>query len=113
VRFAREEKCGEKRPHLCLKTHDLARTKTHIVTAVSVTDKVSNDNPQFEAPIPRTKEAGLPLMQNYADKACSARRNYVLTEELGFELYVLFRSKATARATSHANSQSEGPATTH
>lgn len=99
----REEKYGEKRQHLWLKAHALAGTKTHIVAAVSVTDKDGGDNPQFEPLIRQAKEAGLLLKEVYADKAYSARMNYALAEEIGFDLYVPFKSNATGRARSRGS----------
>ena len=109
----REEKYGEKRQHLWLKAHALAGTKTHIVAAVSVTDKDGGDNPQFEPLIRQAKEAGLPLKEVYADKAYSARLNYALAEELGFDLYVPFKSNATAKVTSQGSNRGEGRHSTH
>ena len=80
----REEKHGDKREHVWLKAHALAGTKTHIVAAISVTGKDGADNPQLEV---------------FGDKAYCARANYALAQELGFNLYVPFRSNQTGRIT--------------
>jgi transposase len=95
----REEKHREKREHVWLKAHVLAGTRTHAVAAASVTPQNGADNPQFETLIRQAAEAGLSLKEVYADKAYSARANYALAEELGFDLYVPFRSTETARVT--------------
>jgi transposase len=99
----REEKHGEKRDHVWLKAHALAGVNTHIIARVAVTGKDGADNPQFEPLIRAAREAGLPLKEVYADKAYSARANYAIAEELGFDLYVPFKSNSTGRATSPNN----------
>jgi len=103
----REEKHGEKREHVWLKAHALAGTKTHIVAAISVTGKDGADNPQFDPLIRQAAEAGLPLKEVFGDKAYSARANYALAEELGFDLYVPFRSNQTGRVTLHRGTADE------
>ncbi|MGP8078163.1 MAG: transposase [Thermoplasmata archaeon] len=95
----REEKHGEKREHLWIKAHALAGVKTHIIAAVSVTGKEGADNPQFEPLIRQAAKAGLCLKEVFGDKAYSARANYALAEEMGFDLYVPFRSNQTGRTT--------------
>ncbi len=91
------EKHGDKREHIWLKAHALAGTKTHIIARVTVTGKDSNDCPQFDPLLRAAKEAGLPLREVYADKAYSSRANYALAQEIGFDLYVPFKSNATGR----------------
>jgi hypothetical protein len=95
----REEKHGERRDHVWLKAHALVGTKTHVVVRVSVTDKDCGDQPQFEALLREAARAGFPLREVYADKAYSARANYVLAEELKFDLYVPFKSNSRGQTT--------------
>lgn len=108
----REDKYGEKRQHIWLKVHALAGTKTHVIAAVTVTDKDTNDNPQFDPLVRQAGAAGLTLKEVYADKAYSARLNYALASELGFDLYVPFKSNATGRSWSHGSNRGEGKTTT-
>lgn len=90
----REEKHGDKRHHVWLKAHALVGTKTHVVAQVSITDPEGGDNPQFEPLIRAAWAAGMKAREVYADKAYLARSNFSLAEELGFDLYVPFRSNS-------------------
>lgn len=107
----REEKHGEKREHLWLKAHALAGTKTHVIARVMVTGKYGSDQMQFDTLIREAAQAGIPLKEVYADKAYSARINYALSEEIGFDLYVPFKSNATGRTTDAGHSGSKGHST--
>jgi transposase len=107
------EKHGDGRRNIWLKAHALAGTKTHIIARVSITDKDGADNPEFEPLIRGAREVGLSLKEVYADKAYSARLNYALAEELGFDLYVPFKSNATAKVTSRGSNRGEGRHSTH
>jgi transposase len=98
----REERHGEKRLRHWIKAHALAGVKTHVIAAISVTDKDAGDNPQFEPLITQARAAGIAIEEVYADKAYSARANYALAEQLGFDLYVPFRLGATGRPTGHS-----------
>lgn len=103
----RQVRFGDNREHLWLKAHVLAGTKTHIVGAAVVTPKEGGDNPQFEPLVRQAAEAGLLLKEVYADKAYSARANYAIAEELGFEFYSPFRNTNTARITLHRGPAAE------
>ena len=105
------EKHGDGRRNVWLKAHALAGTKTHIIARVAITDKDGADNPEFEALIRGAREAGLSLKEVYADKAYSARANYALAEEIGFDLYVPFKSNATLHARSHGSDRGGGATT--
>ncbi|MCW6167208.1 MAG: transposase, partial [Thermoplasmatales archaeon] len=94
----REEKHGEKREHVWLKAHALAGVNTHVIIRASITGKDGADNPQFEPLVREASKAGFPLKEVYADKAYSARANYALAGEIGFDLYVPFRSNATGQS---------------
>jgi transposase len=104
----REEKHGEKRTRRWIKAHALAGVKTHIIAAVSVTDRDGGDNPQFEPLIRQARAAGIPIEEVYADKAYSARANYALAEDLGFDLYVPFRAGSRPHGTGHGRKPAGG-----
>ncbi|MCI4325802.1 MAG: transposase [Thermoplasmata archaeon] len=91
------EKHGERRENVWLKAHALVGVGTHIIVRLAVTDKDGGDNPQFEPLIRAAASAGVKLQEVYADKAYSARSSYALAEEIGFDLYVPFKSNATGR----------------
>ena len=105
-----EEKHGDEREHVWLKAHALAGTRTHVIIRAIVTDKDGADNPQFEPLIREAVEAGFPLKEVYADKAYSARSNYALAEEVGFDLFVPFKSNARARVSSRGHAVGDGKA---
>ncbi|MGA7924187.1 MAG: transposase, partial [Thermoplasmata archaeon] len=94
----REEKHGERREHVWLKAHALAGVKTHIIARVSITGEYGGDNPEFEPLLRAAKEGGISPKEVYADMAYSARRNYSVAKELGFNLYVPFRRDVKGRA---------------
>jgi hypothetical protein len=102
------EKHGDNREHVWLKAHALAGTKTHVVIRAIVTGKDGADNPQFEPLIREASEAGVSLKEVYADKAYSARTNYALADEIGFDLFVPFKSNASARPTSRGQAVGNG-----
>lgn len=95
----REEKQREKREHLWLKAHALAGMKTHVIAAVIVTGKDGGDNTQFEPLLRRAAEAGFSLREVYGDMAYSARKNYALAEEIGFDLIVPFKTGSRGYST--------------
>lgn len=95
----RQAKYGEQRDHLWLKVHAFAGVKTHIIVRASVTGKDVQDNTQFELLVRAASAAGIKLKQVFGDKAFSARANYALAEEIGFDLYVPFKANATAHVT--------------
>jgi len=94
----REEKHGEKRERFWLKVHVLAGVKTHVIARVVVTGKDGADCPQFEPMIRSADEGGLTVKEVYADKAYSSRDNFDLAGELGFGLYVPFKSNTTGKS---------------
>ena len=102
----REEKYGEKRERFWLKAHALVGVKTHIVVKVSVTGKDGADYPQFEPLVRAANEQGFSIREVYADKAYAGRSNYKLAEELGFDLYVPFRSNDTPKPTGRSGRSS-------
>ncbi len=104
------EKHGDGREHVWLKAHALAGTKTHVIIRAIVTEKDGADNPQFEPLIREAADAGFPLKEVYADKAYSARSNYALAEEIGFDLFVPFKSNARARVSTRGQAVGEGKA---
>ncbi|MFZ0700020.1 MAG: transposase [Thermoplasmata archaeon] len=104
------EKHGDTREHIWLKAHALAGVKTHVVLRAIVTAKNAGDNPQFEPLIREAAQAGFPLKEVYADKAYSARSNYALAEEIGFDLFVPFKSNASGRPTSKGIAVADGKA---
>jgi transposase len=101
------ERHGDTREHRWLKAHALAGVKTHVIAKVVVTEKNSADNIQFEPLVRGAHEDGFGLAEVYADKAYSARANYSLAEEIGFDLYVPFKSNATMRASSRGRGAGE------
>jgi hypothetical protein len=101
----REEKHGEKRNRFWLKAHALVGVKTHIVVRVIVTGKDGADFKQFEPMVRGASADGFSLREVYADKAYTGRSNYLLAEELGFELYSPFKSNDTPRPTTNRGAE--------
>lgn len=78
-----------------LKVHAMIGVKTHIVTAVTVTDRDRNDSPQFR-PLVEATARNFTMAEILADKGYSSRDNVALIESFGAMPFIPFRSNAKA-----------------
>jgi hypothetical protein len=72
--------------------------KTHIVTAVSVTDRDRHDITQFKPLLEKTAD-NFTMAEVSADKAYSSRATIGLIEGMGAAPFIPFRSNAKSSAT--------------
>lgn len=101
------ERHGEARQNVWLKAHALVGVETHVFVRVAVTGKDGADIVQFEPLIREAAERGIHLAEVCADKAYSSRAHYALAKEIGFDLWVPFRSNSTGRRVSRGHSGQE------
>lgn len=76
-----------------LKVHAMVGVKTHIVTAVTVTDRDQHDSPQFK-PLVEATARNFTMTEVSADKAYSSREALALVDRLGAEPFIPFRSNS-------------------
>lgn len=76
-----------------LKVHAMIGVKTHIVTAVSVTDRDRHDSTQFK-PLVEATALNFTMAEVSADKAYSGRDALALVDRLGAQPFIPFRSNS-------------------
>lgn len=79
-----------------LKVHAMIGVKTHIVTAVAVTDRDRRDITQFRPLVERTAQ-NFTMAEISADKAYSSREMIAMIEETGAAPFIPFRSNSTVK----------------
>jgi transposase len=79
-----------------LKVHAMIGVKTHIVTAVTVTDRDRHDITQFRPLAERTAQ-NFTMAEVSADKAYSSREMVAMVEEMGAAPFIPFRSNSTVK----------------
>lgn len=82
-----------------LKVHAMIGTKTHIVTAVEVTDRDRHDSPLFR-PLLVSTHKRFKMREVSADKAYSSRDNLLMVDVMGATPYIPFKSNAKPNAKS-------------
>ncbi len=90
------EKYGSKKPrveHDWVKLHAMVGVKTNVVTAVEVTERNSQDSPQFP-PLVKTTAANFNVERIEGDKAYSSRDNLELVRSKGAMPFIPFKSYA-------------------
>lgn len=80
--------------HTWVKAHVAAGTKTHIVTAVAIYDKNSNDSPIMPELLAKTAE-NFTLAQVSGDKQYASERNFRAIASHGAEAFIQFRVGTT------------------
>jgi transposase len=80
--------------HTWVKAHIAAGTKTHIVTAVSIYDKNTNDSPIMPELLAKTAE-NFTIRQASADKQYASEKNFQAIASYGAEAYIKFRVGTT------------------
>ena len=88
------EKYGLNKEHQWLKAHICIGVKTNIVVAVTITDGVAGDSPQFEPLIKQTSD-GFRINEISADMAYSSRENLNLVNSIGGTPYIPFKKGST------------------
>jgi transposase len=76
-----------------IKVHATIGVKTHIVTAVTVTDRDRHDVTQFK-PLVEATARNFAMAEVSADKAYSGRESVTLVEQLGAVPFIPFRSNS-------------------
>jgi|GEM_PF-560647 len=92
-----QSKHGERKEHKWLKAHLCVGVKSHVITAVVITDSTANDAPQFEPLLAATADLGFRVERITADKAYSSRRNHDAAGKVGAEVFIPFKENATGR----------------
>jgi transposase len=86
-----DEKYGEeKRAARWIKAHAMVGTKTHVITAVEVTESNVHDSPML-APVLATTAANFNMREVSADKAYLANDNLTAIEAVGAVPYIPFK----------------------
>lgn len=91
-RFGKEDEKKDWR-----KIHLICGNKTHIVTAIVITDGKSHDSPQFCELVNKTAEH-FRILEVCADKAYSSRKNVQAVADVGGTPIIPFRSNSTGRS---------------
>jgi transposase len=87
-----DEKYGRERSGRdWVKTHCMAGTTTHIVTAVEIHDRDAADCPQFKPLLERTVQNGFEVKEVSADKAYLSRENLEAVDRIGGTPYIPFK----------------------
>ncbi len=76
-----------------VKVHAMFGVKTHVVTAVEVTDRDAHDSPLFR-PLLEATNKRFKMREVSADKAYSSRNSLLLVDYLGATPYIPFKSNA-------------------
>ncbi len=79
-----------------IKVHAMIGVKTHIVTAVTVTDRDRHDITQFKPLLERTAE-NFSVGKVLADKAYNSREVIAFTDNMGIEPFIPFRSNCAVK----------------
>lgn len=88
----REERHGEKRRKAWLKVHAIIGTKTHVVIRAIISEKNTGDSPEFGPLLNGAMEAGFHPSRVVADMGYMAAENFQLSDDLGIEPIIPFRS---------------------
>jgi transposase len=86
----------DKRVRDWLKIHVACGVKSHIVTAITVTDGTSNDSPQFPKLLKDTAQA-FKIKSVVADKGYASRGNLDAAWNLGIVPFIPFKSNAVGK----------------
>jgi transposase len=93
-----EDKYNLNRQKKWIKAHVCIGVKTHVITAVEITDENGSDCVKFSPLINATAEGGFAIKEVSADKAYCSRDNYDIIKELGGQAYIPFRSNASGKS---------------
>ena len=80
-----------------LKVHAICGVKSHIVTAIKVTNGSGADSPQFPQLVKDTAKF-FKIKEISADKGYSSRDNYEAGARFGAQVFIPFKSNSTGRA---------------
>lgn len=83
----------EKRAQRWIKAHAMVGTKTHVITAVEVTESNVHDSPMLESVLAATA-ANFNVREVSADKAYLSNANLAMVEAVGAVPYVPFKSNS-------------------
>ena len=79
-----------------IKVHAMIGVKTHVVTAVSVTDRDRHDITQFKPLLEKTAE-NFTMAEVSADKAYSSREMIAFIDDMGVSPFIPFRSNSKVK----------------
>jgi transposase len=90
-----DEKYGKLREkHDWVKAHIAIGTRTHVVTAVEISERYSNDSPIMPALLEETAKR-FQIMEVSADKAYASENNFQVIAKVGATAYIPFKSYTT------------------
>ena len=92
----------EKKVQRWVKAHAMTGTKTHVITAVTVTEGHENDCPQFAALLDATIANGFRPSEVSADKAYLSNENLAAIEAAGAVPYIPFKSNSSPTGNTEA-----------
>lgn len=92
----------DKRVQRWVKAHAMTGTKTHVITAVTVTEGHENDCPQFAALLSATTAKGFRPEEVSADKAYLSNDNLAAIEAAGAVPYIPFKSNSSPTGNTEA-----------
>ena len=84
-----------------IKIHAMIGVKTHIVTAVTVTDRDRHDITQFKPLLEKTAQ-NFAMAEVSADKAYSSREMIAFIDDMGVAPFIPFRNNSTIKASKKA-----------
>lgn len=86
----------ERREHNWVKCHAMIGVRSHVATAVEVTEQDVGDCPLLPLLVERTRKR-FPIREVSADKAYSSFRNFEVVDDAGAEPYILFKNTVTGK----------------
>ncbi len=90
-----DEKYGKLREkHDWVKAHIAVGTRTHVVTAVEISERYSNDSPIMPALLEETAKR-FQIMEVSADKAYASENNFQAIAKVGATAFIPFKSYTT------------------
>lgn len=92
----------DKRVQRWVKAHAMTGTKTHVITAVTVTEGHENDCPQFTTLLDATVAKGFRPDEVSADKAYLSNANLAAIEAAGAVPYIQFKSNSSPTGNTEA-----------
>lgn len=92
----------DKRVQRWVKAHAMVGTKTHVITAVTVTEGHENDCPQFATLLDATTAKGWRPAEVSADKAYLSNDNLAAIEAAGAVPYIPFKSNSSPTGNTEA-----------
>lgn len=92
----------DKRVQRWVKAHAMVGTKTHVITALTVTEGHENDCPQFTALLDATVANGFRPKEVSADKAYLSNENLAAIEAAGAVPYIPFKSNSSPTGNTEA-----------